>query len=495
MTQRQLTLASGSAIRASILRNHDVNFQIIKPGVDEDIIKQECATEGVDLETTAMRLAEAKCLAVASRTSGYVVGSDQILEFQGRPFDKPRTLDEARERLIAMQGKTHSLINATALTCDGEIIWRHIARPTLTMSARSDVEIDAYLDAAPPDILASVGAYQVETKLGLDLFERISGDWHAVQGLAVYPLLNELRQKGFYGDAGKNIKPVRAGVIGSPISHSLSPLIHNSWAKRCFIEGMYEAIKVAPDYAEFAAAMDRLRSEGYAGVNVTLPHKENAIRYADTVSPTAQRTGAANMLTFSPDGVHAHSSDGEGFLASLSEVSIPGEPVNVLILGAGGAARAIAEACSRLTTEEGRPRDTKIFITNRTVEKAQNIADEAGADTIPWAQRSARLENIDLLVNATSLGMHGQPALNLDLDALPLQSVVYDIVYTPLETPLIEAARGRGNPAIGGLDMLLWQAVPGFQEWFGGGPYPVTARVDDDLRELLVEELKRRGQA
>ncbi|WP_375204709.1 Maf family protein [Hyphococcus sp.] len=191
----RIILASGSAIRRAILSSAEIPFEVMKPEVDEDIIKKESAREGLDLEPLAMRLAEAKCMDIAAKTDAIVIGSDQIMEFGGRAYDKPATMAEAKARLMETQGAAHSLINAVAVARNGQIIWRNLDRPTLFMRALTEAEIDAYLDAAGPEILHSVGAYQIE-KLGSRLFERIEGDHFAVLGLSLYPLLDLLRQEG-----------------------------------------------------------------------------------------------------------------------------------------------------------------------------------------------------------------------------------------------------------------------------------------------------------
>ena len=490
MTMRPpLILASGSAIRASILKNHGVDFTIVKPGVDESLIKTEAAGTGADLQSIAIALAEAKCLAVARSAPGFVVGADQILEFEGKAFDKPRDMEEARARLSAMAGKTHSLINATVLASDGEIIWRNLERPKLTVRTMTPADIDRYFDAVGDDILTSVGAYQVETEEGAALFERISGDWFAVQGLAVYPFLDELRRRGFFGEEWIAPKPVLASVVGSPISHSLSPLIHNEWARRCCIDGEYRAIEVAPGYDAFARAMNDLRAQGLAGVNITIPHKENALRYADAASEVAKKIGAANMLTFEREGTLADNSDAAGFLNTLEKNLAGNQKIDsAFVLGAGGAARGVIVALQNAGCDS-------ILIANRTWEKAERLAEEFALTVIDWKDRSAALKNCGLLVNSTSLGMTGEPPLEIDLTALPAHAAVFDIVYAPLETPLLKAAQERGNTVINGLEMLMHQAVPGFQAWFGERPYSVMPQVDDDLREFLHRALHKRGAA
>ncbi len=197
MSAPHIILASGSAIRAQILAGAGVPFEVIKPGVDESVIKSEAAKEGLGLEETAMRLAETKAMAVVNkaRPGDIIIASDQIMEFEGRSYDKPADMEEARARLLEIQGAAHTLINAVALARDGEIIWRHIDRPKLVLRALSEKEVDAYLAAAGPDILASVGAYQIE-QLGSRLFERIEGDHFAVLGLSLLPLLDVLRREG-----------------------------------------------------------------------------------------------------------------------------------------------------------------------------------------------------------------------------------------------------------------------------------------------------------
>ena len=188
-----LILASGSAIRASILTNAGVDFDVVKPGVDEDVIKKSSAEEGLSLKKTALALADAKALAVAADAGVYVLGSDQILEFQGRAFDKPKNLDEARDRLADMQADSHTLINAVSIAHEGRIVFRHLERPRLYLRAMSKPEIDQYIEEAGPAILSSVGAYQVE-KLGARLFERIEGDYFSVLGLSLFPTLAFLRK-------------------------------------------------------------------------------------------------------------------------------------------------------------------------------------------------------------------------------------------------------------------------------------------------------------
>lgn len=197
MSTQSLILASGSAIRAKILTGAGLEFSIVKPGVDEGAIKKRLLAEEAALEEIALALAEAKALAL-SPPGALVIGSDQILEFKGEPYDKPANLAEAKARLLEMQGEAHSLINAVAVAENGRVVFRHIDRPRLFMRRLGADEIDNYLALAGEEILSSVGAYQIES-IGSRLFERIEGDHFAVLGLALFPLLDFLRGRGIGG--------------------------------------------------------------------------------------------------------------------------------------------------------------------------------------------------------------------------------------------------------------------------------------------------------
>jgi shikimate dehydrogenase len=257
-----------------------------------------------------------------------------------------------------------------------------------------------------------------------------------------------------------------ACVIGWPVEHSRSPAIHRFWLKRYGIDGAYEKEAVAPE--ELARFLGSLMARGYAGANVTLPHKEEALRLAALADEAARAIGAANTLWLDGEGrLHASNSDAYGFMSNLNEEAPQWneERRPVLVLGAGGAARAILHGL----IAQGASR---ILIANRTRDRAEALADAFGPTVrvIDWKDRNRALGGCGLLVNATSLGMTGKGRLDIDLEALPSNAVVADIVYSPLETELLAAARARGNRVVDGLGMLLHQAVPGFERWFGVCP-------------------------
>jgi shikimate dehydrogenase len=257
----------------------------------------------------------------------------------------------------------------------------------------------------------------------------------------------------------------RACVIGWPVEHSRSPLIHRYWLGKYGIEGAYE--KEAVDPKDLGQFLGSLAARGYVGANVTLPHKEAALRLAAVADEAARAIGAANTLWLDHAGrLCASNTDAYGFITNL-DAQAPGWNERrrpVMVLGAGGAARAILHGL----LAEGA---TRILLANRTRERAETLAQAFGAvEVFDWSDRNRALVGCGLLVNATSLGMTGKAGLDIDLAALPRDAVVADIVYSPLETPLLAAARGRGNRVVDGLGMLLHQAVPGFEHWFGVRP-------------------------
>ncbi len=268
-----------------------------------------------------------------------------------------------------------------------------------------------------------------------------------------------------------------AGVIGWPIAHSRSPLIHGHWIAAHGLDATYTKRAVAPE--RLGAFLDIVRTGDWIGCNVTVPHKEAALALADRPSEAASSVGGANTLWAVEGEVHATTTDGPGFLAGLDEAA-PGHAIeHALVLGAGGAARAIVEALTA--------RGTRVTLANRTLERAEGLARDFGAGAIEWTDSAAIARDTDLLVNTTSLGMTGQPPLLLPggtIDVLPDHALVADIVYAPLETGLLAAARRRGLVGVDGLGMLLHQAALSFEIWFGLRP-EVTA----ELRDLVVSDL------
>ena len=270
----------------------------------------------------------------------------------------------------------------------------------------------------------------------------------------------------------------RAFVIGHPITHSRSPLIHGYWLKEHGIDARYDAIDVAP--ADLETFIKGLRENGFVGGNVTIPHKQGVVALCDRVSDQARRIGAVNTLYFEGGALIGDNTDAMGFWRNVEEFVPRPERGRAIVLGAGGAARAVVVAL----LDEG----FTVEICNRTFETAVQLASGFTERVTArlWDELPTRLREAVLLVNTTSLGMRGHPPLDIDLVAMPRKAIVADIVYVPLETPLLSAAKARGMVTVGGLGMLLHQAVPGFRRWFGVEPV-----VTPKLRALIEADIAR----
>ena len=267
-----------------------------------------------------------------------------------------------------------------------------------------------------------------------------------------------------------------AGVIGASVAYSKSPLVHGHWLRRYGLPGYYIPMNVASDDLE--SALSHLPTLGFVGVNVTIPHKEQALDLADSVTDQAARIGAANTLTFRDGKILADNTDGYGFLTNLRTGAPDWDPTSgpAAVLGAGGAARAIIASLIGAGVPE-------IHLSNRTRTRAETLRSEFGDKVLvrEWVQAGNMIDGAATVVNTTSLGMTGHPELRVPLDGLSSDAVVTDLVYAPLETRLLREAREIGCRTVDGLGMLLHQAAPGFERWFGHRP-----EVDDDLRQAVL---------
>ena len=275
-------------------------------------------------------------------------------------------------------------------------------------------------------------------------------------------------------------KTMVAGVMGWPVAHSRSPRLHGYWLEKHGIDGVYIPMAVPPE--RFEQALRALPALGLRGVNITVPHKETALLVCDTVDPLARRIGAVNTVMIGSDGtLQGSNTDAFGLLENLRERSDWRAAAGpAVVLGAGGAARSACVALIDAGVQS-------IRIVNRTLERARELARalDPQCSAVSWDQRDEALSGAALVINTTTLGMTGQPPLEIRLDTLPKDATVYDIVYSPLETGLLAAARARGNKVVDGLGMLLHQARPGFEGWFG-----VRPEVDDGLRNFILRDLR-----
>jgi len=268
-----------------------------------------------------------------------------------------------------------------------------------------------------------------------------------------------------------------AGVMGMPVFQSRSPILHNYWIKKYNLKGAYGHFPVQIENVE--AAVRGLSALGLAGCNITQPHKLMAMKLMDQLSPMAQRIGAINCIVVQPDGsLHGFNNDGFGYIQSLKDAKPTwrADDGPITVIGAGGAARAVVISL----LDEGAK---EIRLINRTRAKADELAsvDPRIVKTYDWQERHAALEGAAMLVNTTNQGMYGQPPLEISLEALPKSAMVSDLIYIPLETPLLAAARERGHLTVNGLGMLLNQAIPAFEAWFG-----VKPEITEELRQAIL---------
>lgn len=268
-----------------------------------------------------------------------------------------------------------------------------------------------------------------------------------------------------------------AGVIGHPIAHSRSPHLHRHWLRQNGLPGYYIPMDIGPgDLAEVIRMLPRM---GFVGVNITVPHKETVMNIADLITDRATLIGAANTLIFRKDGkIHADNTDGYGFIENLRTGAPDWSPRNgpAAVLGAGGAARAVIASLN----DAGVP---EILLANRTRVRADKLREDFGkrVRVVDWVQAGNMLEEAALVVNTTSLGMTGKPEMRVPLDGLRKGMVVTDLVYNPLETRLLHAAREAGCTVVDGVGMLIYQAIPAFERWFGHRP-----KVDEAVRRAVL---------
>jgi shikimate dehydrogenase len=268
-----------------------------------------------------------------------------------------------------------------------------------------------------------------------------------------------------------------AAVIGHPVAHSKSPHVHGYWLRKYGLKGHYIPMDIAPE--KLSDLLPRLADLGFVGANVTIPHKEKVMEIADLITDRATLIGAANTLIFRKDGrIHADNTDGYGFIENIRQSVPDWNPKSgpAVVFGAGGASRAVLASL----LDVGVP---KIMLTNRTRIRAEKLREDFGhrIQVVEWVQAGNVLDEADLVVNTTSLGMTGKPEMRVPLDGLKPGAIVNDLVYAPLRTRLLITAEERGCHVVDGLGMLLHQAVPGFERWFGKRP-----EVDDNVRAAVL---------
>ena len=470
----ELILASQSKMRCHILECSNIVVTTVPANIDEESITKSLIFENVSFRDIPDTLAEYKAKKISAKNpEKWVLGCDQVLVFQSKIYGKPASKKDLLERLQLLQGRQHRLITANVIFKDAKPLWRHVAVTDLTMHSLDSTEIHDYVDSAWPSISDSCGGYYFEKTP--HLFSTVRGNWFDILGLSIGPILSFLNQAS--EKTPLKVPPIVA-VLGHPISHSKSPRIHRYWLNKNRLNGDYIAIDIPPK--NFSNTVKMLASVGVSGFNVTVPYKESALALADTVSQKAGKIGSANTLTVTKNcHIYADNTDAYGFMENLRALSPNWDPKSgpALVLGAGGAARAVLFSL----IEAGAP---KIYLCNRTRARAEELMGLSSSliDIIDWKDRELWLPEIHTLVNTTSLGMIGKPALDINISKLRKHALVTDLVYSPLETDLLRNASRNGCHVVGGVGMLLHQAVPGFEGWFG-----VRPNVDEEIERLVLE--------
>ncbi len=468
-----LILASQSTMRRRILNAARIDAQFMSPQIDEENITKSLIAVQALPRDIADTLAEHKALKISRKNlDSWVIGCDQILVFEGEVFGKPVSPEALKDTLSRFSGQTHSLVTANVIYKNGKPQWRHVSISQLSMRIITATEIDTYIEAHWPVVKHSAGGYHFERTP--DLFSSVRGNWFDIMGLSIDPILSFLNQN----QTGSPFQTPRlAAVLGHPVAQSKSPLMHGHWLKKNQVSGDYIAIDIPP--MRFNTTVRMLFDVGFSGFNVTIPHKVQALAFADDMSSRAHRIGAANTLIKMDSGkISADNTDGYGFMTNLGSQSstwLPGAGPS-LVLGAGGAARAVLVAL----LDAGAP---KIYLCNRTRARAEDLAADISycIEVIDWEDKQDILPDVFTVVNATSLGMTGKPPLELDLKNVNPDALVTDLIYAPLETQLLRDARARGCEVVSGIGMLLHQGVPGFDAWFGSWP-----AVDEELEALVL---------
>ena len=475
-----IVLASRSATRLRLLRDAAIEVEAVPSTIDERAVEEALGGELGPTDLAEM-LAETKAQEVSGRRPGdVVIGADQVLALDGEILHQVEDMEGARRRLLQLQGRTHRLHTAHVVMRDGAAIARHSETADMTMRPLTPAEVGRAM-ARDEGALHSVGCYRLEGP-GVRLFTRIEGDHFAILGLAMLPLLDAPRGPSVSDGGGLGGAP-RAFVIGHPIGHSRSPLIHRHWLDERCAAGAYEAVDVAPD--DLVSWLDGLDPAEWAGGNVTAPHKE-AVRawLGGRADSDAVAIGAVNTLWRQGGSWRGGCTDGTGFLANLDDHA-PGwrDRRSALVIGAGGAARAVVHAL--------RGAGLAVTVANRTLARAEALADEFELDRAMALDAVADvLPGAGLVVNAATLGMAGttgDAAPHLDpavLARAPAGAVAADIVYVPLRTAFLLAAEAAGLATVDGLGMLLHQAVPGHERWFG-----VRPEVNAELRTAVEATL------
>ncbi len=451
-------LASKSEARKQILKYYKIHFKTAPHTIDEG--KQKKKNKSLSPRKIALKLAQAKAESVAKKyPKNIVIGSDQLLVFQEKIFNKAKSIDEGIKNLEMFSGREHNLISATYIVKNNKHIWSTTTKATVKLRKLNKKEILDYSKKNPKTLLETVGGYKIEDDK-LKCIKLIAGTREDVMGFPIKEFIN------------KKIEKKKIYVVGNPIKHSLSPDIHNYWIKENDLIAHYEKLLVQEN--EIKELKKILMQGDVLGANITVPYKEKIIKIADKIDKETKESKASNTIYKSGESICATNTDGKGFITSIKrDFNLELENSNVFLIGAGGAAKGIA--ISLCNAKVG-----KITILNRNQQRAKRLGFmcknfKTKINLQNWENKKIP-KATDLVVNCTSIGMKANEKLELDFSVVKKGIFIYDIVYKKGKTFLLRRSTKLGHRTSDGLSMLIRQAAESFHYWFN--IYPTEKQIE-----------------
>ena len=450
---KQVILASSSKTRVNYLKQHLDRILVVRHKVDEKKIKDEfIETNFTDL---VRLLAKKKAESVMEDYSkNIIIGSDQILVCEGKLINKSENLSDAKNNLINLRGKRHTLISSLYVIKNKKFYFEETKKAEMLFKKISQKKIDEYLSEQNKEVLKSVGSYRIEDNSKYNFLKILKGDYETIIG---FPLKNFIKKfmKG---------KKMTLFVIGKPIKHSLSPLIHNYWINKYQLGLEYKKMEVEKE--SLPSLIENVREGKITGLNITLPYKKDIISYIDEVSHSAKDIGAINTVFLRGNKVYGENTDGIGFTRALEKkTKFNFSNKSIYILGAGGASYGIISELIKKKVE-------KIYVTNRTKQKTIQLVNffktknkEINLEFVEWKDLVPN-SDVDLIINTTSFGMKDNECLKIDINNLRDTLIFVDIIYNPKETELLKLFKKEGFVCMNGLSMLIEQAAVSFELWF-----------------------------
>ncbi len=466
----KLILASKSGVRKKILDDNGIDSDVIVSNVDEDEVKASLLNEGADPLIISKNLAEIKSIKVSSKNPDRVVlGADSVISLNNELINKPKSRNEAFDILKKLNNSKHYLISSVCISKNGAMIWNHTDSSELKMKNLTDEQLLNYLNKIKTETLLAYGVYQVEAE-GLRLFEYIKGDHNSIMGLPIKDIINYINK---YKKMTK-----KYGIIGNPIKHSLSPILHNYWFKKYKIDANYSIIET--ENSELPNLINRIKNKDLIGINITLPYKQKIVPHIDVLINDAEITSSVNTIFLDDKGtIVGENTDVYGLQAAyLKEVDDISRK-NALVIGAGGVSPSVILSLEKCGVKN-------ISLANRTEDKCIFLKKKFKyLNIINWANLKNELKNYDIIINATSLGLKNGQDFNFNFDQVKNSLIYIDTIYNPLETKTFKYLKERNIRVFNGLEMFIYQGQKAFYLWT-----KINPEIDQKLIELLLSKLK-----